>query len=137
MTPDEIRAEINSDPAIKALMPDTVAMSVELSKKKKKYVPTEIGKGTIIEVLGLPAANSVLDAVLSSADYRHVKELLEQGRLRLDVSAKGGLLQPLVTAGIITQEKLDLLCDRSRVKDEVSDLEVRVAVFNDDGSLRI
>ena len=69
--------------------------------------------------LGLAAANPVLDALYAAPDYRHVKPLLDQGRLRLDTVAQAGMLQPLVTGGMLTQAQLDALVARAKVDDQI------------------
>jgi hypothetical protein len=137
MTPQEIRDAITASPELQALVPDTVALAAALSQGRTRWKPTEIGKGTIIQVLGLATANSVLDAVLATPDYRHVKELLEQGRLRLDVVAQAGLLQPLVAAQIMTQSHLDTLTAVAQEPAPVDEYSIRVALFADDGSLLV
>ena len=137
MTADEIRAAIAADPALQALVPDTQAIAAALSVGRTRWKHTEIGVGTIIEVLGLAAANPVLDALYASPDYRHIKPLLDQGRLRLDVVAQAGMLQPLVTGGLLTQAQLDALVARAKEPDPVDEYAVRVALYNDDGSLRV
>lgn len=137
MTPEEIRAAISADPALQALVPDTQAIADALSVGRTRWKHTEIGVGTIIEVLGLAAANPVLDALYASPDYRHVKPLLEQGRLRLDAVAQAGMLQPLVTGGLLTQAQLDALVARAKEPAPVDEYAVRVAIYNDDGSLKV
>jgi len=137
MTPEQIRDAITASPELQALVPDTVALAAALSVGRTHWKPTDIGKGTIIQQLGLATANNVIDAVLGTPDYRHVKELLEQGRLRLDVVAQAGLLQPLVTAGIMTQGQLDALTAVAKEPDPVDEYSVRIGIFNDDGSLRV
>ena len=114
MTADEIRAAIAVDPALQALVPDTQAIAAALSVGRTRWKHTEIGVGTIIEVLGLAAANPVLDELYAAPDYRHVKPLLDQGRLRLDAVAQAGMLQPLVTGGLLTQAQLDALVARAK-----------------------
>lgn len=137
MTPDEIRAAISADPALQVLVPDTQAIADALSAGRTRWKHTEIGVGTIIEVLGLAAANPVLDALYASPDYRHVKPLLDQGRLRLDTVAQAGMLQPLVTGGLLTQAQLDALIARAKEPAPVAEYDVRVAIYNDDGSLKV
>ena len=137
MTADEIRAAIAADPALQALVPDTQAIAAALSVGRTRYVETQIGVGTIIEVLGLAAANPVLDALYAAPDYRHVKPLLDQGRLRLDVVAQAGMLQPLVTGELLTQAQLDALVVRAKEPAPVDEYDVRVAIYNDDGSLKV
>lgn len=137
MTADEIRAAIAADPALQALVPDTQAIAAALSVGRTRYVETQIGVGTIIEVLGLAAANPVLDALYAAPDYRHVKPLLDQGRLRLDAVAQAGMLQPLVTGGLLTQAQLDALVARAKEPAPVDEYDVRMAIYNDDGSLKV
>ena len=137
MTADEIRAAIAADPALQALVPDTQAIAAALSVGRTRWKHTEIGVGTIIEVLGLAAANPVLDALYAAPDYRHVKPLLDQGRLRLDAVAQAGMLQPLVTGGLLTQAQLDALVARAKEPAPVDEYDVRMAIYNDDGSLKV
>lgn len=137
MTADEIRAAIAADPALQALVPDSQAIADALSVGRTRWKHTDIGVGTIIEVLGLAAANPVLDALYASPDYHHVRPLLDQGRLRLDVVAQAGMLQPLVTGGLLTQAQLDALVARAKEPAPVDEYAVRVAIYNDDGSLRV
>ena len=135
MTAEEIRAAIAADPALQALVPDTVALAAALSVGRTRYVETNIGVGTIIEVLGLAAANPVLDALYAAPDYRHVKPLLDQGHLRLDAVAQAGMLQPLVTGGLLTQAQLDALIARAEEADPVDEYQVRIAIhYNADGT---
>ena len=135
MTPDEIRAAIAADPALQVLVPDTQAIADALSVGRTRWKHTDIGVGTIIEVLGLAAANPVLDALYASPDYRHVKPLLDQGRLHLDVVAQAGMLQPLVTGGLLTQAQLDALIARAKEPAPVDEYAVRVAIhYNADGT---
>lgn len=136
MTPEEIRAAISADPALQALVPDTQAIADALSAGRTRYVETQVGVGTIIEVLGLATANAVLDVIYSAPDYRHVKPLLDQGRLRLDSQFVRGALQSMVPA-LLTQEQRDALVARAAVADPVDEYNVRIAVYNDDGSLRV
>ena len=137
MNPDEIRVAIAADPALQALVPNTQAVADALSVGRTRWKHTEIGVGTIIEALGLAAANPVLDALYAAPDYRHVKPLLDQGRLRLDVVAQAGMLQPLVTGELLTQAQLDALVDRAKEHAPVAEYDVRMAIYNDDGSLRV
>ena len=137
MTADEIRAAIAADPALQALVPDTQAIADALSVGRTRWKHTEIGVGTVIEVLGLAVANPVLDALYAAPDYRHVKPLLDQGRLRLDSVAQVGMLQPLVTGGLLTQAQLDALIARAKEPAPVAEYDVRMAIYNDDGSLKV
>lgn len=143
MTAEQIRAAIFADTALQELVPDAAALATAMSVGRWRYRPTEVGKGTILETMialdpvgGLDAGNGVIDAILSIPAYRHIKELLEQGRLRLDTAAAGGLLQPLVP-GVMTQAQHDALCSRAREADPVSEYAVRAAIYDDGGSLLV
>ena len=125
MTAEEIRAAIAADPALQALVPDTVAIAAALSQGRTRWKHTDIGVGTII------------DALYASPDYRHVKPLLDQGSLRLDTVAQAGMLQPLVTGGLLTQAQLDALIARAKEPAPVAEYDVRVAIYNDDGSMKV
>jgi hypothetical protein len=69
--------------------------------------------------------------------YPHVKPLLDQGSLRLDTVAQAGMLQPLVTGGLLTQAQLDALIARAKEPAPVAEYDVRVAIYNDDGSMKV
>lgn len=134
MTPEEIRAAIGADPALQALVPDTQAIADALSVGRTRYVETQIGVGTIIEVLGLATANAVLDVIYSAPDYRHVMPLLDQGRLRLDSAFVRGALQSMVPS-LLTQEQRDSLVARAKEPDPVNEYNVRIAIhYNADGT---
>lgn len=135
-TKEEIRGLINSDQEVKTLLPNTEAIAQRLSQGRVKYVHTEIGVGTIIESFGLTSGNQVLDVIYGLPDYRHVKPLLDQGRLRLDSAFVRNALQSMVPS-LITQDQYDSLISRSEQPDLISEWDVRCAIFNDDGSLAV
>lgn len=136
MTHDEIRAATAADPALQALVPDTESIAAALSAVRVRYVETYIGVGTIIEVFGLTTANAVLDVIYTAPDYRHVKPLLDQGRLRLDSPFVRDALQSMVPS-LLTQTQRDALVARAQVADPVSEFDVRCAIYADDGSLKV
>lgn len=78
------------------------------AKTRTKIVPLEIGNGTILETLGLTAGNALLDVIYNQPDFRHVKPLVEQGRLRLDSALVRATLNSLVPA-VLTQAQVDSL----------------------------
>lgn len=136
LSKEEIRELIRNDVKLTALLPNSQAIAEKISKNRVTYVPTEIGTGTIIEVLGFEVGNQVLDVIHSHPTYRHVVSLLNQGTLRLDSLFVRTALQNMVP-DLLTQEQKDLLASRAQVPDPVSEYEVRCAIFNDDGSIGV
>lgn len=52
-----------------------------VSQGRTRPSAREIGNGTILETIGLQYGNAMLDVIYNTPDFRHVKPLLEQGRL--------------------------------------------------------
>lgn len=77
---------------------DDGEIAATLSVGRVVLVPTEIGNGAILETIGLPAGNALLDLINSAPDFRHVRPLLEQGRLRVDSQLVRATLDSLVPA---------------------------------------
>jgi hypothetical protein len=129
-------AEIEAlGPLVAARADDQIAAL--LSVGRTRSAPTEAGNGTVLEVLGLEVGNPLLDVLLSSnpaSPYRHVRPLLEQGRLRLDLApaqmALGSLIgQDLAGSGVtLTQAHVAALIARTRVPDPVSERAVTLAL---------
>jgi hypothetical protein len=142
MTNDEIVAAINASPVIKALVPDTVALSEALSNGRTKFAPFEAGKGDVLNTLGFEVGNPFCDLIDNAPEFRHVKHLLAEGRLRVDLPLTVASLQALVGMEIasgttFTQAHADALLNLARVPDPVTEFEVRCAIHNDDGTLRV
>lgn len=133
MSPSEIRAAIAADPALQALVPDSQAIADAMSVGRVKFVPTEAGNGTILEALGVESGNALLDVLMGNPAFRYIKPLLEQGRLRLDSALVRGTLQSLVP-DVISQAQADALIARAQGHDPVSEMDVRRAIWNDDGT---
>jgi len=99
-------------------------------------VPTEIGNGTVLEVLGLTVGNALLDVLYTTADFRYVKPLLDQGRLRIDSAAARASLDGIAAAGVAAgfgaaqATVLKELAQRSAAVDEMA---VRKACWSDEG----
>jgi len=60
------------------------------------YASTEIGNGLILATIGLIVGNALLDMINAAPDFRHVKPLLEQGRLDISSPLARGALDSLV-----------------------------------------
>jgi hypothetical protein len=69
---------------------------------------TEIGNGTILEVLGLTLGTQVLDVINSTPAYKYVVPLLEQGRLLIGSVVAQAAVQAFVPA-LLTQAQADSL----------------------------
>lgn len=90
--------------------PDHEAIAAALSQGRKKIVPTEIGNGLVLATLNLTVGNALLDVLNSVPDFRHVKPLLEQGRLDISTPLARSALDSLV--GVVegfTQAHADAL----------------------------
>lgn len=129
MTPTEIRDAVAASPELQALAAtgNTQAIADALSAGRTKLVHTEVGAGTVLEVLGLATGNSLLDVIANAADFRHVKPLVEQGRLRLDSAMTIATLQSLVGT-VLTQPQADALLARAKVADPVTHTQVGEAL---------
>ena len=61
----------------------------------------EIGNGTILETIGLTHGNAMLDVIYNDPALRHVKPLLEQGRLIIGSPLVVQTIQGMVAGGVI------------------------------------
>lgn len=120
MTLQQIRDAIAASTELQALAAarNDAAIADVLSAGRTRLAPTEIGVGTILEVLGLAAGNSMLDVIAGEPQFRHVKPLLDQGRLRLDSTLVQATLQALVPA-VLSESQAQALASRARVPDPV------------------
>ena len=107
---------------------DHGAIAAALSAGRTKTVPTEIGNGMIIETIGLAAGHALLDAIYGNADFRYVKPLLEQGRLRIDSPLVRATLDGMVGAGVITQAEANALKALAVQADPVTAYDVGYAL---------
>jgi len=147
VTNDEIRVAVAASPALMAVAAAradgwTQAIADALSAGRTRLVPTEVGNGTVLEVLGFDVGNALLDLLAAQPAYRHVRPLLDQGRLRLDSAIVLGAMQQLVGQQIaegvtFTQAHHDALRARASAPAAVPEWDVRCALLADDGSLRI
>ena len=113
---------------------DFDAIAAFVSADRKKPSTREIGNGTILEVLGLTAGNALLDVVNTVPDFRHVKPLVEQGRLTVGSPLVQATVQALVPMGVLTQPQADALCALGFDPDPVTALQVNQALVSDDGT---
>jgi hypothetical protein len=88
---------------------DDGAIAAALSVGRKKPNAREIGNGTILETIGLAAGNALLDVINTVPDFRHVKPLVEQGRLVIGAPLVQATVHSLVPS-VLTQPQADALC---------------------------
>lgn len=137
MTVDAIRSAISSDEQLMALIPDTQAIADELSGRETYKVPFEIGAGGILATLGLERGNALLDAVQATPGFRHVWPMIEQGRLDLSSPLVEVGLDMLVQDEVISGAEMQELLSLCLRPVDVSEDDVKRALWNDDGSLAI
>lgn len=106
---------------------DDGAIAAALSLGRTKLVPTEIGNGAILETIGLATGNKLLDLISSAPDFRHVKPLLEQGRLRVDSSLVRATLDSLAPT-LLTQGEVNALKALAERPDPISPQQVAQAL---------
>ena len=141
MTPEQIRAAITADPAILALVPDTIALAAALQAP----------------VLRSLAVEDVFDSLYTTGDYSTLKaaqlsgnplavaafdtlrdaKSLGPGRVQLGLPATAGLLDQLQGAGLLTQAGRDALTARATEISGPGEFEVRCAIFADNGGLLV
>lgn len=129
----DLRAEIiaTCPPALLAGH-DTAQIAAQVSIERTRLVPTEIGNGAILETIGLAAGNALLDLINSAPDFRHVKPLLEQGRLRVDSALVRATLNSLVP-GVLSRAQADALLALAEVPDPIDEYAVRCIAWSDAG----
>lgn len=133
MTVDAIRSAISSDEQLMALIPDTQAIADELSGRETYKVPFEIGAGGILATLGFERGNALLDAIQSTPGFRHVWPMIEQGRLDLSSPLVEVGLAMLVQSEVISSSEMQQLLSLCLRPVEVPEIDVRLAIWNDDG----
>lgn len=143
MTPAEIRAAIQADPALLALVPDTQAIADAMSAGRTKL-------STVSRAwLATWAAGTGMRAVMQDVSTTPGHPLRSIALATLDVlaGAADGIdfsvpanvasVQAWVTAGAMPQEQADALFALGTVPDPVDEMDVRRAVYHDDGSLAV
>jgi hypothetical protein len=140
MTPEQqaaLRAQAHGDPACKeALAKRNIdALACILSASRVRPSAREIGNGTILEVLGVDAGNRLLDHIAGADELRHVRPLLEQGRLMIGAHLVQAALQSYVRLdGVLAQADADALCALGTEPDPLTPQDVADALYNPDGT---
>lgn len=83
-------------------------IAAKVSEGRTRPSMREIGNGTILETIGLQYGNAMIDVLYADANFRHVKPLLEQGRLIVGSPLVVQTIQSMVP-GIMPQQAADLL----------------------------
>jgi hypothetical protein len=140
MTPEqeeELRAMVRADQACAQPYADRdlAALAAILSQGRTRPSAVEIGNGMILQALGVEAGNKLLDHIASAAELRHVRPLLEQGRLTIGASVVQVALQSFVgLPDVLTQTDADLLCALGLEPDPLTPQDVADALYNPDGT---
>lgn len=154
MTPDEIRAAVSGSDAMKALGQDTAAIAAALSAGRTRVHSRIVSaRGIASDYPGGPVAAEIVlmklegaatalatsgkpdDKVLGSLIARQLRFLAAEG-LDMGAAALRGMLDQFVVAGILTKEESDGLKGLALVADPVDELDVRRALWADDGAWR-
>lgn len=146
-----LKAEIANDPALLSLAPDSAAIAATLSQGRKKIINREIGEGLISDALGIPAGPVFIKALRdiaaaplaqdATAEQIAQKATIEQAQ-RLIARASLDVGMESVRAGIdafvgvlpLTQDQANAIKALAEVPDPIGELDVRRAIWNDDGS---
>jgi len=142
MTPEQqaaLRAQAHGNPACAQALADRDLDELAriLSAGRTRPSAREIGNGTILEVLGIAAGNKLLDHIAAADELRHVRPLLEQGRLMIGAALVQGALQSYVRLpDIITQADADKLCALGTEPDPLTPQDVASALYNPDRTIK-
>ena len=134
-----LREDILADPSCDTARAarDCAAIAAIRSVGRTKANAREIGSGSIIETIGIDAGNALLDVLMSSdptSKFRHVKPLIEQGRLLIGSPLVQGTVRGFVAPEILTQVQADALCALGLDPHPYTAQEIAAALFNDDGT---
>lgn len=140
MTPDQqaaLRAQAHADEACAQplLERNLVELARILSVGRTRASAREIGNGMILEALGVEAGNKLLDHIASADELRHVRPLLEQGRLTIGAPVVLAALQSFVDIpDVLSQADADKLCALGFDPDPLTPQDVAEALYNPDGT---
>lgn len=107
-------------------------IAAKVSEGRTKPSTREIGNGTILETIGLGHGNAMLDVIYTDPNFRHVKPLLEQGRLIVGSPMVVQTIQSMVPL-VYPQAVADLLLALTVDPDPVTEFDVRRACWSDAG----
>lgn len=138
MTPDqqaELRATAHASEACAQALAsrDIEELARILSAGRTRPSSLEVGNGTILDVLGIEAGNRLLDHIQVAPEFRHVKPLLDQGRLKIGAAPVQAALQSFATEAL-SHEDADKLCTLGRDPDPLTPHDVAAALYEPDGT---
>lgn len=140
MTHDEIRAAIAADANLLVLLPDTTAIAAALSEGRTRLVSRMANFGTVMDTLGPAdgaAALDMLDALRAAIPaVKWAFVLLERNELDLGLASVRGQIDAL-TGTVFTPAQAAALKALAEQPDPVSEFDVRLAIYNDQGGLRL
>lgn len=130
-----LRDQVHAEPRCAAALAakDCAELARLMSVGRGRANRREIGNGTILEVLGLEVGNVVLDLINGVGDYRHVKPLIDQGRLLIGSPLAQTTVQSLVP-NALTQAQADALCALGQEPNPYTAQDIAEALFNPDGT---
>jgi len=143
MTPAEIRAAIAADPSLTALLPDSQAIADAMSAGRTRSAPVRRADFAVwCGATGLRAAvedhAGNVDSPLRSAALT-IRDFLGGAAESIDFGLAGNqqMLAAWQMAGAITQEQADALMALGHEPDPVAEMDVRRAIWLDDGTRAI
>ena len=95
------------------------AIAALVSVGRTRPSGTQIGKGTILETIGLTAGNAFLDVIDTVPDFRHVRGLIAEGRLIVSSPLVVATIQSFVPT-VLTQGQANALLALASVPAPVS-----------------
>ena len=98
-----------------------------VSAGRTKPSGLQVGKGTILETIGLAAGNAFLDVIDTQPDFRHVRGMVAEGRLIISSPLVTDTIQSFVPA-VLTQAQANALLALATVPAPVSVQEVITAM---------
>ena len=106
---------------------DDGAIATLVSVGRTKASGKEIGAGTILETIGFAGGNAFLDVIDNVADFRHVKRLVQDGRLIISSPLVMGTIASMVPT-VLSEESAAALLALAVVPDPVSASQIAHAL---------
>lgn len=142
MTPAEIRSAIQSDPALSALVPDTEAIAASMSIGRTaigKLTSHDIRQHLMLVDLLLPIEASTQPSCVAATRALEVFPVFDLSNPMI-MAKFSAVLDGLVAEPLIpdfTEEHKLTILGLATYPDPVAEMDVRKAIFNDDGSLAV